>query len=94
MDLVDNPVHDPLEEVPREVESLGSHVIRRRHSAEDDDLVSVSSHGYQRSSGGLRSRRLSCLPSRPRRGWGRQRHRLLNASQLTLYGSQLREIKP
>jgi hypothetical protein len=42
MDLVDDPVHDPLQEVPREVKSLGGHVIRRCHGAEDDDLPSVS----------------------------------------------------
>ena len=51
MDLVDNPVHDPLEEVPREVESLGSHVVRRRHGAEDDDLVSVSNRDDVRNPG-------------------------------------------
>ena len=39
MDLVDDPVHDALQEVPREVEGLGRHVVRRRHGAEDDDLV-------------------------------------------------------
>ncbi len=44
MDFVDDPVHDPLEEVPREVESLGGHVVRRCHGAEDDDLLPVSTH--------------------------------------------------
>ena len=51
MDLVDNPVHHPLEEVPREVESLGSHVVRRRHGAEDDDLMCVSDHDYAENTG-------------------------------------------
>lgn len=42
VDLVDDPVHDPLEEVPGEVESLGRHVVRRCHGTEDDDLADVS----------------------------------------------------
>ena len=42
MDLVDDPVHDPLEEVPREVEGFGRHVVGRGHGAEDDDLTGIS----------------------------------------------------
>lgn len=44
MDFVDDPVHDPLEEVPREVEGLGGHVVRRCDGTEDDDLTVVSTH--------------------------------------------------
>lgn len=43
MNLVDDPVHDALEELPREVEGLGGHVVRRRHGAKDDDLARCQS---------------------------------------------------
>lgn len=42
MDLVDDAIHDPLEEVPREVERFGRHKVRRRHGAQDNDLERVS----------------------------------------------------
>lgn len=51
MDLVDNAVHDALEELPGEVVGLGRHIVRRCYGAEDDDLVGVSG---QDTSGGLR----------------------------------------
>ena len=39
MDLVHNPVHHPLEEFPREVESLGGHKVCGSNSTEDNDLM-------------------------------------------------------
>lgn len=50
MDLVDDPVHDPLEELPWEVKSLGSHVVRSRDGAKDDNLLRLAnSHGRNTS---------------------------------------------
>lgn len=45
MDLVDDPVHDPLEEIPREIESLGRHEVGRGHGTEDHDLVIIRKLG-------------------------------------------------
>lgn len=42
VDLVDDPVHDPLEEIPREVEGFGRHEVGCRHGAEDDDLTGIN----------------------------------------------------
>jgi hypothetical protein len=39
MDLVHNPVHHPLEEFPREVESLGGHKVCGSNGTEDNDLM-------------------------------------------------------
>ena len=63
MDLIDDPIHDPLEELPREVEGLGRHVVRCCHGTEDNDLVGVSIHETNRETEGrIRSRKLACLP--------------------------------
>jgi hypothetical protein len=48
MNLVDNPVHDTLQEVPREVEGLGRHVVGRGDSAEDNNLSPIRESLYQK----------------------------------------------
>lgn len=42
MDLVDNPVHHPLQEVPGEVVGLGGHEVCRCYGAKDDNLEDIS----------------------------------------------------
>lgn len=42
MDLVNNPVHDALQELPGEVEGLGRHEVCCCHGAEDNNLTGVS----------------------------------------------------
>jgi hypothetical protein len=50
VDLVDDPVHDPLEEIPGEIEGFGCHEICSGHCAQNDDLAGVSSF-YSSNSG-------------------------------------------
>lgn len=63
VDLVDDSVHDALEEVPREVEGLSRHEVRGRHRAQDDNvavdaLVAHDTHSTARINCRVRLRNL------------------------------------